>query len=398
MPNPSPSSVDIWLPYLKSDEHILWQGRPSANYHMRRGDVGRIIGGILAMVLIVLMAYAAFRIAGPLEGKSAALAIPFGLIYLIIFSVGLYSAVLQFYFAAKKRGRTHYAITNQRAMALTTGRKVKFEDGALDANTNLDYVPGALASIYYKKIAKRRANSSSGHGSHSASHRRKTTYSTEYTYQGFELIPNGAEAYETMLKVLGAKLANPLTAKSGKNGEAWEDFLFEGETLLWQGAPGTGPRPTKLGIVLTVIGVIFMYYFGRLAMRTLFSGIDDSGVMILGAIAALMFVLGLWMAVGIWLLDIRKRKAIRYALTNKRAFVANALTGRNMLTFALVPMYRPLLLKGSMDEVTFGEEDWFDGNGTKTKRAISFKYLKDGQEVYDILTKVSIEIDAKAKA
>ena len=109
-----------------------------------------------------------------------------------------------------------------------------------------------------------------------------------------------------------------------------------------------------------------------------------------------MFALGLWMAVGIWLLDIRKRKATRYALTNKRAFVASALAGRNMLTYAIKPHYRPLLLKGMMDEVTFGEEDWFDPKtGAKTQRAISFKFLKDGQAVYDIITKVSIEIDAE---
>ena len=390
------NEADIWAPYLKDGEDLLWQGRPSGAFHMRRGDGWSVFGGVMAMLVTAFMAIVVLSPNGAMANAPVAFGIFFGLVMLLVFLIGLYMAAFQFYFAAVKRGKTHYAITNQRAMSLITGRKEKFNDEVLDSNTNLDYVPGNLASIYYKKIAKRMAHSRT---KHSGSAMRKTTYSTSYSYEGFELIPDGAAAYQTMLHVIGAKLANPEAAKASKDGEAWEDFLLEGEELLWQGAPGTGPRPTKLGVILTVIGAIFIYYFGSLAMRTLFSDSDDSGVLIIGAIAAVMFLLGLWMAVGIWLLDIRKRKATRYALTNKRAFVASALARRKMLTYAIKPYYRPLLLKGMMDEVTFGEEDWFDPKtGAKTKRAISFKFLKDGQEVYDIITKVSTEIDAAAEA
>jgi hypothetical protein len=331
-----------------------------------------------------------------MEGGKMIFTIFFGLILSIVFFAGLYNTTFQFYFAALRRGRTHYAITNQRAMALTTGRKEKFEDGVLNATTNLDYVPGEFASIYYKKIAKRQVN----HSNHKHGETRKpTTYSTHYTYQGFELIPDGAIAYQTMLKVIGAKLANPSDAKAGKGGEAWQDFLFEGETLLWEGAPGTGLRPTKFGVVFTVLGALMMYIFGPVVVRALSSGLGSSEALVIGGLAASVFLLGLWMAVGIWVLDIRKRKATRYALTNQRAFVASALAGRKMLTYAIKPHYRPLLLKGMTDEVTFGEEDSFDRKtGAKGQRAISFKFLKDGQALYDIITKVSIEIDAAADA
>jgi len=387
---------DIWASHLKADEKILWRGRPSGAFHMRRGDGWNIFGGILVMLVTVLMATLAMASSGPLEGGKIVFFIFFGSILIVVFFVGLYMATFQFYFAAVRRGKTHYAITNQRAMALTTGRKEKFEDEPLNAATNLDYVPGEFASIYYKKIAKRRVN----HSSHKAGEtRRPTTYSTLYTYQGFELIPDGAIAYQTMLKVIGAKLANPSAAKAGKGGEAWHDFLFEGEELLWEGAPSTGLRPTKFGVVFTVLGALIMYFFGPIAVRALSSGSGSSEALIIGGLAVAMFLLGLWMAVGIWLFDIRKRKATRYALTNRRAFVASALAGRKMLTYAIKPQYRPLLLKGMTDEVTFGEEDWFDQKtGAKTKRAISFTLLKDGQEVYDIITKISTEIDAEAEA
>ena len=388
------SPADIWAPFLKKDEKILWQGRPSGAFHMRRGDVWNIFGGILVMLVTAFMATMVLKSNAPL-----AFSIVFVLITLFGFLFGLYMATFQFYFAAIRRGKTHYAITNQRAMALTTGRKEKFEDEVLDENTNLDYVPGEFASIYYKKVAKRRQNDRNGNsGGHSGS-RRRTTYSTIYTYEGFELIPDGAIAYQTMLGVIGAKLAKLGIAKAGKGGEAWQDFLFEGEALLWEGAPATGLRPTKFGIIFTVLGALFMYFFGPVVVRALSSGSGSAEALIIGGLAALMFLLGLWMAVGIWLLDIRKRKATRYALTNKRAFVASALAGRNMLTYAIKPHYRPLLIKGMMDEVTFGEEDWFDRKtGDKTKRVISFKFLKDGQAVYDIITKVSVDIDAAADA
>jgi len=393
---PSENAANIWTPHLRKDEKVIWQGRPSPRFHMRRGDVWNIFGGILVMLLTIFMAMVAFPTLGQFEGGKVIFSIFFGLILVGVFFAGLYVATFQFYFAAVRRGKTHYAITNQRAMALTTGRKQKFEAEELNSATNLDYVPGELASIYYKKIATRRTNHSTNkHGET----RKPTTYSTLYTYQGFELIPDGAIAYQTMLKVIGAKLANPSTAKAGKGGEAWQDFLFEGEELLWEGSPGTGLRPTKFGIVFTVLGALIMYFFGPIVLRALSSGSGSSEALIIGGLAAAMFMLGLWMAVGIWLLDIRKRKATRYALTNKRAFVASALAGRKMLTYAIRPQYRPLLLKGMMDEVTFGEEDSFDRqSGAKTKRAISFTFLKDGQAVYDIITKVSTEIDAEAAA
>lgn len=389
MPDHSVDSPDIWKTHLKADEKILWQGRPFAGIHMRRNDGWNIFGGIIVMLVTVFMSIMALSSNAPIV-----FLVVFGAIVLLVFLVGLYMVTLQFYFAAVRRGKTHYAITNQRAMALTTGRKEKFEDEVLNEATNLDYVPGEFASIYYKKTAKRRRNN---HNSSKVGHTgptRRATYSTIYTYEGFELIPDGAIAYQTMLGVIGAKLAKPDAAKAGKSGEAWQDFLFEGEELLWEGAPGTGLRPTKFGIVFTVLGALIMYFSGPAAVRALSSGSGSSEVLIIGGLAVIMFLLGLWMAVGIWLLDIRKRKATRYALTNKRAFVASAFAGRNMLTYAIKPHYRPLLLKGWTDEVTFGEEDWFDPKtGTKGQRAISFKFLKDGQNVYDLITKASIEID-----
>ena len=393
------SSPDIWASYLKADEKILWQGRPSGAFHMRRGDGWNIFGGIIAMLMTGFMASVAFAPDSAMANAPILFKVIFGGIVLFGFLFGLYIASFQFYFAAVRRGKTRYAITNQRALSLTTGRKEKFEDEALNATTNLDYVPGDLASIYYKKTAKRVKNVQNRNGNRVGPERQKTSYSTKYIYKGFELIPDGAVAYQTMLGVIGAKLAKPDAAKAGKGGEAWQDFLFEGETLLWEGAPTTGPRPTKFGIIFTVLGLLFMYIFGPITFRALFSGHGSSEALMIGGLAAAMFVLGLWMAVGIWLLDIRKRKATRYALTNRRAFVASALAGRKMLTYAIKPHYRPLLLKGTMDEVTFGEEDWFDRKtGAKTQRAISFKYLKDGQEVYDILTRVSVDIDAEAEA
>ena len=395
MENPSPAGTPgLWAKYLNKDEEILWEGRPYARVHMRRGDVANIIGGVAVMVICALMAAGAYAMLAPFEGLEVAFIIIYCSGLFAVFCMGLYGAVFQFFKAAKRRGKTHYAITNQRALSLVTGSKEKFEEGPLDASTNLDYVPGDLASIYYKKTAKLEIRAiANPHGHGSGPRRDKSSYSTKYIYQGFELIADGAKAYQTMLGVQGVKLANPDGAATGANGEAWQDFLLEGEQLLWQGAPAIGPRPTKVGIVVSIIGLLLMYLFGKLALRSVMSGLDNTGIYIIGVFAAAMFVLGLWMALGHWLLDIRKRYATRYALTNQRAFVASALGGRKMLTFALDAEYRPLLVKGLMDSVTFGEEDWFNSDGDKTKRAIAFEYLKGGDEVYAHLTKLSLAGD-----
>jgi len=391
----APSS-DIWAPYLKEGEEVLWQGRPSGAFHMRRGDGWTIVGGLFAMLVTGFMASVVFSSTGFTSNLPLAFKIFFGIMLLFGFVVGLYMVTLRFYFDAVKRGKTCYAITNQRALSLTKARKKTFKEEPLNAATNLDYVPGALASIYYKKVAKRVAHRNESTSGHAGARKRRTTYSTTYIYEGFELISDGAVAYQTMLGVIGAKLANPDGAKSG---EAWQDFLLEGEALLWEGAPATGPRPTKFGIVFSVLGLIVMAIAGPTAMRAFTSEYGGAEVMVFGTVAAVVFLLALAFVAAIWLVDIRKRKATRYALTNKRAFVAKAFGGRNMLTFSIQPFFRPLLLEGYTDEVTFGEEDWFHPKtGAKTKRALSFKYLKDGKEVYDIITRVSTAIDAEAEA
>lgn len=392
----SPSASNIWTQYLQKDEEILWQGQPYPHLHLRRGDIGKIIGGIMAMIISTLIVTGAVAFVKPLEGIKMVFLIVFCSFLLAVFLYGLYLAVFQFHFAAKRRRKTHYAITNQRAMALVVGNKPKFEDGPLDDTTNLDYVPGEHASIYYKKTAKREMHSvASKQGHDPGPLRDKNNYKTRYIYQGFELITDGAKAYQTMLEVLGEKLANPEASATSNNGEAWQDFLFEGEKLLWQGAPSIAPRPTKVSVVVTIIGLIFMYYFGMLAQRILFSDPDNSGVLVIGIFAAAMFTLGLWMALGHWILDIQKRKAIRYALTNQRAFVASSLGKRKMLSYTLKPDYRPLLIKGLMDNVTFGEEDWFDSKGNKTKRSIAFEFLKEGQQVFDMLTEISARPESR---
>lgn len=382
----------IWAAYLQQDEEILWQGQPYPQRQLRRGDIGKIIAGILVMAISALMITGAIIIVKPLGAMGFVFLIFFSALLLMFFLYGLYLAVFQFNLAAKQRQKTHYAITNKRAMALITGNKPKFEDGPLNKTTNLDYVPGDLASIYYKKIAKRELRAMKDrHGRDSSLHRNKASYKTLYTYQGFELIADGAKAYQTMLGVLGQKLAKPGAAAAGNNGEAWQDFLFEGEELLWQGAPSIAPRPTKTGVVVTIIGLILMYYFGKLVQITLSIGIEDTGVFSFAVFGAAMVALGLWMALGHWVLDIQKRKATYYALTNQRAFIASSLGKRKMLSFSLKPDYQPMLTKGLRHNVTFGEEDWFDRYGEKTKRSIAFEYLQNGQQVFDLLTEISIK-------
>lgn len=111
MPDLTTPSTDIWAPYVKGGEKTLWQGRPSGAFHMRRGDVWNIFGGIAAMLVTAFMAIVALSSNAPIVFK-----IFFGAIVLFGFLYALYMTTFQFYFAAVRRGKTHYAITNHRAL------------------------------------------------------------------------------------------------------------------------------------------------------------------------------------------------------------------------------------------------------------------------------------------
>lgn len=116
-----------------------------------------------------------------------------------------------------------------------------------------------------------------------------------------------------------------------------------------------------------------------------------SGVESLFPLFGLPFVLiGLWLVFGHWFFDAYKRKNARYALSSKRAFIARTMLGRRMESYPIDHTSQIRLISGKLDTVHFAQKTYRTKNGTSVKN-IGFRFIPDGQEVYDLLRKVREE-------
>lgn len=186
--------------------------------------------------------------------------------------------------------------------------------------------------------------------------------------------------------------------------DRWEDWFQPGETLLWEGAPSAGLKSIPLNIFLTLFGVPFLgaglftswtglgYLFG-------FNGdwqIWNLGLgIVLSAFGVPFLVVGCGMMFGPWLYEILRPTRLRYALSNKNAYVANRMWGRKM---DILPIRAQTHIEteehrnGSMS-IWFHFERYLDSDGDKQTRKKGFENLADGHDVYLRIRSIQDEIE-----
>jgi len=166
----------------------------------------------------------------------------------------------------------------------------------------------------------------------------------------------------------------------------WEDYLDSGEKLLWQGAPGTGFRFTVMGLLLSVFGVFFLGF----AVFWIYLTANLGDGLVFSILGVPFLLVGLWLVAGHWFLDVYRRKHARYALTNKRALIARTSFGRRMESYPIDASSDIQLVSGALDTVYFAQNIFRGKNGTTTVN-IGFRYIPDGQVVFNLLREVKGE-------
>jgi len=171
---------------------------------------------------------------------------------------------------------------------------------------------------------------------------------------------------------------------------SWDDYLDADEKLIWHGAPATGLRFSGAGLVLSFFGIFFLG-FSVFWITMAFGMGGGSGMARVFPLFGVPFVLiGLWLVAGHWFFDAYKRKRARYALTNKRALIARTLFGRRMESYPIDRHSQIHLVSGKLDTVHFAQKTYQTKNGPQVKN-IGFRFITEGQEVYDLLRSVKRE-------
>jgi hypothetical protein len=110
----SSSDLDRIERRLTTGERAYWVGRPDTRVHLSRGDL------FLVPFSVLWASFAIFWEATAIASRAPLLFPLWGVPFVL---VGLYMVAGRFFFAANRRRRTLYAVTNQRVMSLVQGRR-----------------------------------------------------------------------------------------------------------------------------------------------------------------------------------------------------------------------------------------------------------------------------------
>lgn len=177
--------------------------------------------------------------------------------------------------------------------------------------------------------------------------------------------------------------------------ESWEAYFDPGERLIWQGAPVPGVHVGPGGIFLSLFGLPFLLaglgvFFG--GIYALFRG--DAGFMDgAGGLFAMVFALPFICVGGLltswpWVRGPLEARRVRYALTDRRAYVAKRFFKRSMESYPIVPEAPLELERGKTDSVYFHTYHTRDSDGDTTVNRVGFENIAEGEEVYGLLRRI----------
>lgn len=179
--------------------------------------------------------------------------------------------------------------------------------------------------------------------------------------------------------------------------DRWEDYFDPGEVLLWQGAPEPGPHSYWGPIAISIFGIPFFlaglstaatglgFLFG---MRNL----GDLGIgLFMTAFSVPFLGVGFAMCFGTWIYARIGHRFTRYALSNRRAYVAHHFFRHSLSSYRIRPDDAITLVQGKFDSIMFKTIHGRDSDGDKTTEKIGFISISDGNSVYDLIRKIQRE-------
>ncbi|MEM9269618.1 MAG: hypothetical protein AAGA78_11860, partial [Pseudomonadota bacterium] len=169
------------------------------------------------------------------------------------------------------------------------------------------------------------------------------------------------------------------------------------ERLLWQGAPVPGLTFSGGGLFLSAFGTPFLFagiFTLGLGLRGVFGAVTDTGdFSALGLVAfSLPFTaVGIGLVFGIWWYQMRMRATARYALSDRRAYLANRVWWPTMEVHPIKPEAEIKMDSHSTaTSVTLVTGTWVDSDGDrqKTETKLEFLHPDVAHEVYHLVRRI----------
>lgn len=173
-------------------------------------------------------------------------------------------------------------------------------------------------------------------------------------------------------------------------GEGWEAYFDAGEHLVWQGQPNKGLRFRVETLMQSLFGVFFLAFaiFWMAMASGMSSGMPrEFGPVSLFPLFGIPFVLvGFYMVIGNYFWKAYLRGRTRYALSNKRAFIATRGLRKDLKSWPIDAQTELVYEPGDESTIFFASSTkrvYSKNSGSRTKTIRhGFEYINKGEEVY----------------
>ena len=176
--------------------------------------------------------------------------------------------------------------------------------------------------------------------------------------------------------------------------DSWADWFQEDEELLWEGAPKPGINHLARNLFFTFFGPPFLgagFFSSGMGIGMIFdpSAINFAFGLFLVCFGVPFLAVGGAMVFGGWYADLRAHDLVRYALSNRRAYIATHWWKRNMEILDIRPEHPIEVTDGR--NVYFYTSNGVDSDGDKTTAKRGFENIADAETVYHLIRELQAE-------
>lgn len=176
----------IWAPVLAPGERLLWSGAPARGLKWRAED------WFMTPFGFVFFIFALGWMGMAVYGGAPLFFILWGVPFV---AVGFHMAIGRFFWEARKRGKTRYALTDRRALIVVDAGKPSFASIPVEPATEIQIRPGRLTTIAFLTPAEITVM-----GGPKAFTQKSGGY-------GFDFIEDGEQVYRLILDVQARRAA-----------------------------------------------------------------------------------------------------------------------------------------------------------------------------------------------
>jgi hypothetical protein len=174
--------------------------------------------------------------------------------------------------------------------------------------------------------------------------------------------------------------------------DGWQQYFRPGERLLWQGVPVAGFHQRAKSLVLMVFGLPFLVIgiavliFGANSL-SIAETTSAAGLAVFFLAFGLPFAgLGAFLVFGPWIEARTAERHVRYALSDRAAYVARSAFGRKLSVYPILPETVLELEKGKRaDSLWFHARLERDSDGDLGTVRAGFENIAEAEKVYHMI-------------